>query len=176
MITPELSPPATHLAPLASASSNKVLAVSMVLRSTTAPSGVLPSRGSPAIRRFSSELGDEYIGDGIHDDDALSGHTNLSLIHECSEGGGFDGFVEVCIFKYKQRRLTAEFKKHRLEMTSRTLGHDATDARRAGEVDALHGGMVNQCFHNGGGVGRRIGDHVDHAIREAGVSEHSGGT
>jgi hypothetical protein len=63
------------------------------------------------------------------DDDALSGHTNLSLIHERAEGGGFDGFVEVCIFEHKQRRLTAEFKEHRLEMTSRALGHDAT--RRA---------------------------------------------
>ena len=89
------------------------LTCSTVLRSTTAPSGVLPSRGSPQAiaAALVRELLGERVGDRVDDDDPLGRHADLALVHERAERGGLDRLVEVGILEHDQRRLAAEFEQ-----------------------------------------------------------------
>ena len=100
-------------------------------RLTSAPSGVLPWRGSPAtnVAAFVADFWANDIGDRFVDDDPFGRHADLALIHEGAEGGGLHRFVEVGVVEHDQRRLAAKFEQRRLQMASRDLGDDA--GRRA---------------------------------------------
>jgi hypothetical protein len=73
-------------------------------------------------------------------------------MHERAESRGFGGFIEVRIFQNEEKRLAAEFQQHRLEVTSRTLGDDATDSCQARKIDPFHRGMINQRLNNGSSI------------------------
>ena len=68
-------------------------------------------------------LGDEFLRERVGhlfvDDDAFGRHADLPLIHECAEGGGIDGGIEVGVVEDDERRLAAEFEKNRLQMFRR---------------------------------------------------------
>ena len=127
------------VAPLRDRVVDQALTCSTVFASTTAPSGVLPSRGSPTGMRadLGRELLDERIGDRLDDDDPLGRHADLALVHEGAEGRGLHRLVEVGVLEHDQRRLAAEFEQHRLQVLGRALGDDPADRGRAGEVDPL---------------------------------------
>ncbi len=110
------------------------------------PSGALPLRGIAGHQRsgLRGEFGHECVGDLLVDDDALGRHADLALVHEGTEGRGSDRCVDIGVVEHDHRRLAAEFEQDRLEIFRRDLRDDAADPRRAGEVDAAHGGMADQ--------------------------------
>ena len=107
---------------------------------TSAPSGVLPWRGSPAtsVAAFFANFCGERIGDRFVDDDPFGRHANLALVHEGAESGGLDRLVEVGVVEDDERRLAAKLQQRGLQMARRDLGDDPPDARRTGEIDAAH--------------------------------------
>ena len=144
MIVPLRFPPATTLAPLATASAISSSMRSAAPRLTTEPSTTWPRGSPPAAPRALGELGDERVGDRFVDDDPLGRHADLALVGERAEHRGVDRRVEVGVVEHDQRRLAAEFEQHRLQMFARGLGDDLADAGRAGEVDAPDGRMGDQ--------------------------------
>jgi hypothetical protein len=100
----------------------------MVLASTTARSGAVPATGSPAV-------------------------SVAALARDL----GLYGFVQVGILQHQERRLTAQFQQHRLQMLGCSLGDNLAHGSRAGEIDALHGRVVDECSHHLSRIFRRIG-------------------
>ena len=93
------------------------------------------------------------------------------MIHEGTEGGCLDGFIEVRILKHDERRLAAQFKQARLQVFGRPLRNDLANTRGTGEVDSLHRGMIDQRAHHLSSILRLIGDHVHDACRKTRCSE-----
>jgi hypothetical protein len=106
------------------------------------------------------------------DDDPLRRHADLALVHIGTEGGGIHRRIDIGIVENHKRRLAAEFQQHRLQLFGRQPGDDLADPGRAGEVDALDGGMRDQRLDHLGGVGRGIGDDVDDALRQTCLTHH----
>ena len=72
------------------------------------------------------------------------------------------------VFQDDPRRFATELEQAGLQVLARQLADDATHPAGAGEVDATHSGVGDQCFDHGRGIGRSRGDEVDGTRREAG--------
>ncbi len=121
--------------------------------------------------RLGGEFLDESVGDLLVDHDALGRHADLSLIDEGAERGRVHRGVEVGVVEHDQRRLAAELEQDRLEVARRGFRDQPPGAGRAGEADAPHRRVRDQRLDHLAGVLRRIGHHVDDAVRQAGVAQ-----
>ena len=98
--------------------------------------------------RVTGQPGRERVGhDGVHHD-PLRRHADLALVQEGAERCGPHRLVEVGVVQHQHGGLAAEFEDGRLEMARRGLGHDPADPCRTGEVDAPHGTVGDQRFHD----------------------------
>jgi hypothetical protein len=113
----------------------------------------------------------EFVGDGFDHDDPLGAHADLALVHEGAEGRSLDRFIEVGVFQHDQRCLAAQFEQAGLELLRGARGDDLAHGGRAGEVDALDLRRIDQRADHRAGVGRGIGDDLDHAFGEAGFGK-----
>ena len=130
--------------------------------------------GRPLARIAGSEalglcgkLGCKGVSHGFNDYNPFGRHANLALIHEGTKGSRLHGFIQISILQHNQRRLTAQFQQARLEMFGRTLCDDPADGGGPGKVDPLDRRRIDQRAHHIARIGRRIGDDVYHALREA---------
>ena len=120
---------------------------------------------------FGRKFHRKRIGNAIDDDNPFGRHANLTLIHERTECGRFDRFVEVGIVEDDQRRFATEFEQARFQMLGRALSNDAPDCRRSGKVDPLDRGMIDQRTHDIIRVAGRVGHDIDGALGETRFGE-----
>ncbi len=123
---------------------------------------------------FRGEFFGERFGDRFFGDDALGGHADLTGVHEGAEIGGGDGGVHIGIVEDDHRGFAAQFEQDALEVLPCLLGDDAAYFRGAGEIHAARFGIGDEFVDYIGGIGRGVGNDIDHALREARFLENFG--
>ena len=93
------------------------------------------------------------------------------LLAKAAEGGGVHRVLDVGVVQDHQRRLAAQLQHRGLQVLRASLRDDAPHLGRAGEVDAPHRRVRHHRLDHGAGIGRRVGDVVDHARRKARILE-----
>ena len=114
------------------------------------------------------QLGDKLVSHRRIDHDAFGGHADLPRIGKSAKRGSGHGSVDISIVQHQKRRFSAQFQHGLLEVLGAGLRNDLADAGGAGEVDAAHRRMRHHGFDHRAGIGRGIGDKVDHTGRKTG--------
>ncbi len=164
------------MAPLARASSTRIC--------TRSDGGFIDERADLGFRleRVSNfecgglrgELSAKLIRDRAFHDDSFGGHADLSLVHKSAEIRGGHGCLQIRILEHDHWRLAAQFKKRALEMMPRFFGDDPAHPGRTGKINPAGFRVGNQFVNDFRGIGGRVRDGVDHAIRKTGLVQRFG--
>lgn len=107
-------------------------------------------------------------------DDLLSGHADLSRMHERAVDAFPSREAQVRPWEDDRRRFAAEFHQAGLQHAAGLLGDDATHRGGACEVDLFDGWVRDEGRGHGRAVAGFHVDGVEHARREAGFREDGG--
>src|SRR5450631_1869792 len=108
---------------------------------------------------------------GINND-ALSGHANLSLVQERSKGGCIDRCIKVCIVENNQWCLATQFQKYGLQVTCRSFGDNPSYPGGPCEVDVTHRRMIDKCSNYLGSICGIVRKYIDNAVGKTGLVEY----
>src|SRR5208282_3983516 len=102
------------------------------------------------------------------DDDAAGRRAALASSAEASPKPALDGEFEIRVIQHNHRILPAELQRAMFKALGRDATHDAAHGRGSGQRNSADISVLGQwCAY----VGAISGDDVDHAFRNAGISE-----
>ena len=107
----------------------------------------------------------ELLGQGLVNDEAVSGHTNLTRATHLRRNSLLHSLVHIRVLQHNERRVTAELQRRADRLLRRGGGQRLADLRGTCERQLAQTVVVQQGGH-AARRGRR--QHLEHTIRNAG--------
>ena len=95
--------------------------------------------------------------------------SHLSAIPELRGHAALDGRLHVCRLKHNEGRIASQLERHPFHSGGALLVQDFANVRGASEREAGHQWAFAQHATNGRRVLPAAGDHVEHALGDAGL-------